>query len=300
MKAANLPIQRRASAKLLIVDGRRMIAHRPRSDFADLLHAGDLVIANDAATLPASLAGWHERTGRGIEVRLAGRNTFGFDEFRQFSAVVFGLGDFRMRTEDRPAPPAFAHGDRLRLGLLRATVMDVLNHPRLILLEFDGTPAEIWEGLARHGRPIQYSHVPLPLAIWDTWTPIAGPPVAFEPPSAGFVLDWKTLSSMKARGVQFADHHSCSRHLFYRRSTVGCSAPLRRAVRYSGIDRQSPRRSANEGRTHHRRRYHRRTRAGALRRDLRRQCSMGRREGHQPHRPAQRDSGSGCDRLRHT
>ena len=137
-------------------------------------------------------------------MRLAGRNTFGFDEFRQFSAVVFGLGDFRMRTEDRPAPPAFAHGDRLRLGLLRATVMDVLNHPRLILLEFDGTPAEIWEGLARHGRPIQYSHIPLPLAIWDTWTPIAGPPVAFEPPSAGFVLDWKTLSSMKARGVQFA------------------------------------------------------------------------------------------------
>ena len=62
------------------------------------------MIANDAATLPASLAGWHERTGRGIEVRLGGSNTFGFDEFRQFSAVVFGLGDFRMRTEDRPRP----------------------------------------------------------------------------------------------------------------------------------------------------------------------------------------------------
>jgi S-adenosylmethionine:tRNA ribosyltransferase-isomerase len=204
VRAANLPTQRRASAKLLTVDGRGMIAHRPRVDFADLLHAGDLVVANDAATLPASLAGWHEGTGRRIEVRLAGRNTFGLDDFRRFSAVVFGLGDFRMRTEDRPTPPAFARGDRLRLGLLRATVMDVLNHPRLILLEFDGTPAEIWECLARHGRPIQYSHVPLPLAIWDTWTPIAGLPVAFEPPSAGFVLDWKTLSSMRARGIQFA------------------------------------------------------------------------------------------------
>ena len=82
--------------------------------------------------------------------------------------------------------------------------MAVLKHPRLILLEFDGTPAEIWEGLARHGRPIQYSHISLPLAIWDTWTPIAGPPVAFEPPSAGFVLDWETLASLRARGVQFA------------------------------------------------------------------------------------------------
>ena len=66
------------------------------------------MIANDAATLPASLFGWHERTGRRIEVRLAGRNTFGLDEFRQFSAVVFGVGDFRMRTEDRSTPPAFA------------------------------------------------------------------------------------------------------------------------------------------------------------------------------------------------
>ena len=63
---------------------------------------------------------------------------------------------------------------------------------------------EIWEGLARHGRPIQYSHVPTPLALWDIWTPIAGPPVAFEPPSAGFALDWSMLASMSARGVRFA------------------------------------------------------------------------------------------------
>src|SRR4029079_250043 len=122
VRAANLPIQRPASAKLLIVDRRGMIPHRPRSDFADLLHAGDLVVANDAATLPASLSGWHEPSGRRIEVRLAGRTRFGLDEFSQFSAIVFGLGDFRMRTEDRPPPPAFARGDRLRLGLLRATV----------------------------------------------------------------------------------------------------------------------------------------------------------------------------------
>ena len=80
----------------------------------------------------------------------------------------------------------------------------MLNHPRLIGIEFDGAPREIWEGLARHGRPIQYAHVPHPLALWDTWTPIAGPPVAFEPPSAGFAIDWSVLTMMKARGVRFA------------------------------------------------------------------------------------------------
>jgi S-adenosylmethionine:tRNA ribosyltransferase-isomerase len=42
-----------------------------------------------------------------------------------------------------------------------------------------------------------------PLALWDVWTRIAGPPVAFEPPSAGFALDWRTLSTMRGRGVEF-------------------------------------------------------------------------------------------------
>jgi S-adenosylmethionine:tRNA ribosyltransferase-isomerase len=46
--------------------------------------------------------------------------------------------------------------------------------------------------------------VPEPLAIWDTWTSIASTPVAFEAPSAGFVLDWATLRAIRSRGAQFA------------------------------------------------------------------------------------------------
>src|SRR4029077_987642 len=101
-------------------------------------------------------------------------------------------------------PPALAAGDRLVLGPLRAVVERGLRHPRLIALRFEGSPAAIWAGLARHGRPIQYAHVPAPLSLWDVWTPIAGPPVAFEPPSAGFAIDWRMLATMAARGVQFA------------------------------------------------------------------------------------------------
>jgi len=71
-------------------------------------------------------------------------------------------------------------------------------------LRFDGSPDEIWAGLAHHGRPIQYAHVPTPLALWDVWAPIAGPPVAFEPPSAGFTLDWRTLAEMRLHAVAFA------------------------------------------------------------------------------------------------
>jgi len=122
----------------------------------------------------------------------------------EFSAILFGAGDFHMRTEDRPAPPLAPPGDRLELGPLRATVGRLLGHPRLLSLRFDGLPDEIWAGLAHHGRSIQYAHVPTPLALWDVWAPIAGPPVAFEPPSAGFTLDWRMLAEMRTHGVAFA------------------------------------------------------------------------------------------------
>ena len=36
------------------------------------------------------------------------------------------------------------------------------------------------------------------------WTAIAGLPVAFEPPSAGFVLDWRTVAEVRAHGAGFA------------------------------------------------------------------------------------------------
>lgn len=79
-----------------------------------------------------------------------------------------------------------------------------LDHPRLLLLRLLGNRASIFAGLARHGRPIQYAHVPDPLALWDVWTGIATVPVAFEPPSAGFALDWRTLDAWRRRGVGFA------------------------------------------------------------------------------------------------
>ncbi|MEO5672222.1 MAG: S-adenosylmethionine:tRNA ribosyltransferase-isomerase, partial [Ramlibacter sp.] len=107
-------------------------------------------------------------------------------------------------TEDRPQPPPLRPGDVLALGPLRAMVLRLLAHPRLVALRFEGDVASVWAGIARHGKPIQYAHLPSPLALWDVWTRVAALPVAFEPPSAGFVLDWALLSALKARGVAFA------------------------------------------------------------------------------------------------
>jgi len=204
MRAARLPLHRPPQARLLVIGADGRIRHAARADFIDYLRAGDLVVANDAATLPASLHGRHTASGAAIEVRLAGRRSLASEDFGEFSAILFGAGDYRTDTEDRPAPPPVAAGDRLLFGHREARVQGLLGHPRLLSLRFDGTADEIWAGLAHQGRPIQYAHVEIPLALWDVWTPIAGLPAAFEPPSAGFVLDWRCLASMRERGIGFA------------------------------------------------------------------------------------------------
>ena len=204
MKAATRPVQRPRDARLLVIDEAGRLQFAPRSRLVEFLHPGDLVVANDAATLPASLHGLHLRSGAAIEVRLAGRRSLRVDEVRAFTAIVFGAGDHHTRTEDRLAPPALRDGDALVLGPLRATVQRTLGHPRLLELHFHGRADTIWAGIARHGRPIQYAHIADPLALWAVWTSVAALPVAFEPPSAGFVLDWGLLHALRERGVGFA------------------------------------------------------------------------------------------------
>ena len=192
----------RRSARLFVVEADGTMRDLPRAGLATLFDPGDLVVANDAATLPASLHGMHVPSGKAIEIRLA--SWLSLPDPTRFVAIAFGAGDHRTRTEDRLPPPALSPGDRLRLGPLEAIIERLLDHPRLIELRFPGNRAEVLAGLARYGRPIQYAHVPEPLALWDVWTKIAARPVAFEAPSAGFALDWRMLQVWRRRGVGFA------------------------------------------------------------------------------------------------
>jgi S-adenosylmethionine:tRNA ribosyltransferase-isomerase len=203
MIAAHAPIQRPADAKLLAIRASGAIEHGPRSRWVELLRRGDLVVANDAMTLPASLAGVHAPSGRPIEVRLAQRGSLDPQDVHWFLAIVFGEGDHRTRTEDRAPPPTLRVGDKLRLGPLSAAVV-ALRHPRLIEIEMQGDAGAIWSGLAAHGKPIQYAYLRGQLALWDVWTPFAATPAAFEPPSAGFAIDWHAIAQVRAAGAAFA------------------------------------------------------------------------------------------------
>jgi S-adenosylmethionine:tRNA ribosyltransferase-isomerase len=232
MQPATRPVIASQAGRLLVVSDAA-VSHLPRAAFPSLLHRDDLVIANDAATLPASLAGTHVPTGAPIEVRLAGRRSLDSARVDRFMAVVFGAGDYRTPTERRPMPPALAPGDQLRFvstprsrferaaapvasapasraavvtpeATLVAHVVTMCGHPRLVEIGFSGTADSIWRWLATAGRPVQYAYVPEPLEIWDTWTRIAARPVAFESPSAGFILDWAMLEAIRERGARFA------------------------------------------------------------------------------------------------
>jgi S-adenosylmethionine:tRNA ribosyltransferase-isomerase len=190
------------SAKVLVVAASGEIQSLPRARLAELFGPGDLVIANDAATLPASLSGRHAASGEEIEIRLVGWIQPG--DLTRFVALAFGAGDHRTRTEDRQPPPSLNPADRLILGPLIAIIEDLLGHPRLLALRFLADCSAVLAGIAGHGRPIQYAHAPAPYSLWDVWTKIAADPVAFEPPSAGFALDWRLLAAWRRRGVGFA------------------------------------------------------------------------------------------------
>lgn len=118
----------RQSARLFVVGADGTMRDLPRAHLGTLFDPGDLVVANDAATLPASLHGTHLQCGKTIEIRLAGWLSPSAPV--RFVAIAFGSGGHRTRTEDRLPPPALSSGDRLQLGSLEANVERVLDHPR--------------------------------------------------------------------------------------------------------------------------------------------------------------------------
>jgi len=203
MRAASEPVQRRPASRLLLLTATGEVVHAYRHDLARFVRADDVIVANDAATLPASLAAIHARSGERIEIRLAARRSLDPREVLTFDAIVFGAGNFRTRTEARPLPPPLRVGDEVSFGSIQGVIEALLDHPRFIRLTFAATAAEVWRMLATHGRPIQYAHVQQALALWDVWTPFAANPVAYEAPSAGFALDWALLERLRARGARF-------------------------------------------------------------------------------------------------
>src|SRR5437867_1710869 len=102
---ANWPRQDPLAERLLIIDpGAGVFRDARTGELPAWLRPGDLLVVNDAATLPASFSAI-DRSGRPIEIRLAGELAGS-----RWSAVLFGEGDWRTPTERRPEPPSMNVG----------------------------------------------------------------------------------------------------------------------------------------------------------------------------------------------
>lgn len=199
MKAARSPRTHKEKVKLLVVEAGEM-QDSAMQRLPDHLRAGDLLVLNDAATLPASLHGRDEHN-QPVEIRLASQLTD-----RSWQAVIFGAGDWRTPTEHRPAPPRVKAGEEIAFAadfsaiVLRESKLS----GRLLDLEFNRAGEDLWRGLYRYGKPVQYSYMTEELNLWSVQNVYGSRPWAVEMPSAGHALDWQLLLKLREKGIQIS------------------------------------------------------------------------------------------------
>lgn len=186
----------RHAVRLIAIDPTcDLVALRPFAELPSLLRAGDLVVVNDAATLPGSLRGTTS-DGDVIELRLSGPVDGG-----RLEGVLLGAGDWRTRTEHRPPPPDVHVGAEIALGEIHARV--VAARGRRVSLETTGGDA-LWQALYAVGAPVQYAHRAEPLPLYAVQTAYAARPWAAEMPSAGRPLTWSMILGLRRAGIEVA------------------------------------------------------------------------------------------------
>lgn len=186
------------SERLLLVDpDAQALGEAQVPDLPRLLKAGDVLVLNDAATFPGSVfvqTAWEES----LEVRFLEAP---YESLTR--AVLLGAGDHRTPTEHRAAPPRLHVGDVLEAGDHQWIVAELSPlSPRLVRLAWPGPVAQRFRTLYALGRPIQYAHVPEPLALYDVQTPFAARPFAAEMPSATRPLRHGLVRALAQQGVE--------------------------------------------------------------------------------------------------
>jgi S-adenosylmethionine:tRNA ribosyltransferase-isomerase len=166
------------------------LVHARFPELADFLQAGDLLVVNNSATLPAALDG--RLGGLPIELRLSTPAADGtwLVELRRPDLRPFGRPPVGARvdlpdgaTAELLAP--FASGERLAVARVET-----------------GEPVEDY--LQRHGRPIRYEYVPERWPLDAHQTVFAREPGSAEMPSAGRAFTPELVTALVAEGILVA------------------------------------------------------------------------------------------------
>jgi S-adenosylmethionine:tRNA ribosyltransferase-isomerase len=149
------------------------VAHAHFRDFPKFLRAGDLVVLNTTATLPAAVDNLHVSTplpGGLVLVEPRGRH----------ESII-----------------------RLPGGVTATLLAPYRDSRRLWIARFDGV-GDLRAYLARYGRPITYSYIDRAFPIDAYQTVYADEPGSAEMPSAGRAFTRAMLVCLRRRGVRLA------------------------------------------------------------------------------------------------
>ena len=177
---------RRDGVRLLVTaDDGHLIRHARFTHLPDFLRAGDLLVANDSATLPAALTA-RRADGTPVGCHLSTR-----------------LGPDRWVVE--PRKTTGTAGEVLTLpGGGRATLLAPYRGSWRLWVARLELPEEIVPYLHRWGRPISYPYVPDSWPIEAYQTMFAREPGSAEMPSAGRPFTPEVVERLGARGVRLA------------------------------------------------------------------------------------------------
>ncbi|MEO6714216.1 MAG: S-adenosylmethionine:tRNA ribosyltransferase-isomerase [Mycobacteriales bacterium] len=199
LSATEPPEQRglaRSDVRLLVADAHR-VTHARFADIGGFLDAGDLVVVNTSATLPAAVDG----------VRSDGRRM----PLHFSTALDDGTWIVELRAPDGHGP--IHDGERGEvIELTGGALLTVLEaHPD----RRQTTGSRLWRAklhadipvpayLDQHGRPIAYGYVSHQWPISDYQTVFAREPGSAEMPSAGRPFTSDVVTDLVSRGITVA------------------------------------------------------------------------------------------------
>jgi S-adenosylmethionine:tRNA ribosyltransferase-isomerase len=185
----------RDEVKLLVArraDGA--ISHLRFDDLLHVLHAGDLLVVNVSATIPAAVSA-HRSDGERLTVHFA----------TPAPQMADGWWVVELRSADGGRPMRASAGERVALtgGAELDLVTPYASGARLVLARFDGADS-VTSYLERHGRPIRYGYLKSPWPLEAYQNVYATTPGSAEMASAGRPFSPELITQLIARGVLFA------------------------------------------------------------------------------------------------
>jgi S-adenosylmethionine:tRNA ribosyltransferase-isomerase len=185
-------------------DGR--LEHRYFSDLPSILEPGDVVVVNTSATLPAALPAT-TRLGEPAALHLSGRLPGGLwvVELRhRFRRAGPGGWDTEPWLDAEPGTTVdLPAGGSAQLKVAASAELVGTGRIRLWVATVD-LPDGLLAYLARHGRPIRYSHVAGDWPVASYQTVFAEVPGSAEMPSAARPFSAEVITRLVSRGVAIA------------------------------------------------------------------------------------------------